>query len=66
MAKVKAKVTPPVSKQISIVVLKGSAAYRDWLGRLTEYSRMPGAVLIDRALMEWAERNGFNEKPPHR
>lgn len=52
--------------QVSIAQLKGSAEWRDWFSRLTEFSRMPGAVLIDLALKEWAERHGFDEAPPKR
>jgi hypothetical protein len=53
------------SAQISIVVLKGSPDYRDWLARFSEASRMPQSVLIDHALAKLAREQGF-EPPPKR
>ncbi len=54
------------SKRGSILILKGSKAYADWFRRLVEFARMPGAVVMDRALTDWAKRFGFGEPPPKR
>jgi hypothetical protein len=54
------------SPQKSVHVVKGSDEWRDWLARLTDFSRMPTSVLVDVALKEWAERNGFPDPPPKR
>jgi hypothetical protein len=52
--------------QKTILSLKGADEWKDWLARLTDFSRMPTAVLIDVALKEWAERHGFPDPPPKR
>jgi hypothetical protein len=52
-------------KQVSILLLKGSPEYREWLSRFGDFSRMPTAVLVDRALTKLAKEEGF-EPPPRR
>jgi hypothetical protein len=47
------------------LLLKGSPEYREWLSRFGDFSRMPTAVLVDRALTKLAKEEGF-EPPPKR
>jgi hypothetical protein len=54
---------PKHSNQVSILLYKGSPAYRDWIGRFSESSRMPLTVLIDRAVAKLAKEEGFEEPP---
>ena len=56
----------PSGKPVSIVVLKGSREYRDWLSSFSDFSRMPISVLIDRALAKLAKEEGFPDPPPKR
>jgi hypothetical protein len=49
-----------------VVTVKAGAEWKAWFGRLVKFSGMPAVVLIVRALMEWAQRNGFDEPPPAR
>jgi hypothetical protein len=48
------------------ILIKASPEWHAWFTRLAESSRMPGVTLIDRALAEWAQRDGFGEQPPKR
>jgi hypothetical protein len=49
----------------TILSLKGSREWSEWLGRLGTKFRTSKAGIIDRALTEFAEKNGF-EEPPER
>jgi hypothetical protein len=50
----------------SITTLKGSAEWGAWLERLAEFDRNTIVGLIDRAVAEYAQNHGFQEKPPRR
>jgi hypothetical protein len=52
-------------ERVSILLYKGSRAYRDWLALASKSKRMPVTVIADVAIAEWAERNGL-EPPPER
>jgi hypothetical protein len=65
MAKSKPSSDTPADKPVSIVVLKGSPAYRDWVNSFAKASRMPLSVLLDVALAKMAKEEGF-EPPPER
>ena len=47
----------------TILSLKGSPEWSQWLGDLSTKLRSTKAGIIDRALAELAERNGFREPP---
>jgi hypothetical protein len=47
----------------TILSLKGSPEWSQWLGDLSAKLRSTKAGIIDRALAELAERNGFREPP---
>lgn len=47
----------------TILSLKGSPEWSQWLGDLATKFRTKKAGIIDRALAEFAERNGFREPP---
>jgi hypothetical protein len=53
----------PSGKNISFRV---SGEYSEWLERLAKRHRTTLAGLIDRAIAEWAESQGFDEPPPER
>ena len=50
-------------ERVSIILYKGSRAYRDWLRAASKSKRMPATVVLDVALAEWASRNGLPEPP---
>jgi hypothetical protein len=50
----------------TILTLKGSEEWREWVHRLAGHMRTKAPDLIDRALVEIAERNGFKERAPKR
>lgn len=49
----------------TVVNLKGSPAWGDWLGEISERTMIPASKLIEVAMKEWAERNG-HPAPPKR
>ena len=46
------------------LVIRGRAAWRDWLGRYAARRRVTQATLIDPVLAESAQRDGFPAPPP--
>ena len=50
----------------SITTLKGSPEWAEWLEGLARHFRTTVTGVIDRALAEWAETNGYPVKPPPR
>jgi hypothetical protein len=65
MAKKKAPEPKPDAGKVreTILSLKGSPEWSQWLGDLATKFRTTKAGIIDRALAELAERNGFREPP---
>lgn len=61
--KKKRKVGAPSPKTIGFRV---SGEYGEWLEGLARRYRTTLAGLIDRAVAEWAENEGYEEKPPER
>jgi len=70
--------TPPVPKRRgrpkgtgggpkgNVLSIRGSEAWRDWVGRLADHNRLKGADVIDGALVAFAKQEGFNEPAPRR
>jgi hypothetical protein len=54
---------PPQPKTIGLRV---SGEYGEWLERLAKRHRTTVAGIIDRAVAEWAESQGYEEAPPTR
>lgn len=50
----------------NVLSIRGTAEWRDWLGRLSDHSRLKAADVIDRALILYAKQEGFTEPPPKR
>ena len=48
---------------VSIINLKGTAAYRGWLSGLSKKTHIPAAVIVRLALAEWALKNGHPSPP---
>jgi hypothetical protein len=53
----------PAPKTVGIRV---SAEYADWLEELARHYRTTIAGVIDRALAEWTETQGYPKRPPVR
>jgi hypothetical protein len=49
-----------------IIGIRSSPEWADWLERLAEHYRTTVAGVIDRALAEWTEAQGYEERPPRR
>lgn len=55
-----------VERQAVILTMRGSGEWKEWLQRLGKHCRLKTAVLIEQALMEYAEKRGFTDVPPER
>jgi hypothetical protein len=51
--------------QVSIITLKGTDAYRDWLSAESKRTHIPAATIVRLGLAMWAEKNG-GKKPPEK
>ena len=54
---------PPRRPTLSI---KSTEAWREWLGDLADHCHMPSTVVIDQALILYAEAHGFKKPMPKR
>ena len=56
--------TNRVPEKATLAVLKGGPEFRAWFRRLQTQTRLPGALILDAALVEYARARGFDEPPP--
>ena len=47
-----------------IIGVRASTEWREWLERLAKHYRTTVAGVVDRALAEWTEAEGYPERPP--
>lgn len=52
-------------EKATLAVLKGGPEFQAWFHRLRDQTRLPAALLLDAALVEFARAKGF-EEPPQR
>ncbi|SIN83684.1 hypothetical protein SAMN05444166_1193 [Singulisphaera sp. GP187] len=50
----------------TVIAIRGNPAWRAWIHRLAGHMRLKSTDLIDRALVELAQRNDFPEPAPKR
>jgi hypothetical protein len=62
----KKKSSPKPVKQHSILTLKGTEEFSDWLKRLADHTGLPVTNTIDQALLHFAKSQGFDEPMPRR
>lgn len=53
----------PSPERLSVLNLKGSPEFRDWLNEASEKTRIPIATIVRDSLGMWAESRGLS-KPP--
>jgi hypothetical protein len=49
--------------RVAVVVLKGSAEYREWLNGISRETLIPVAAIVRDALAKWAKQRGHAEPP---
>jgi hypothetical protein len=54
------------SRQYKTVGIYASIEWTEWLEKMAQHYRTTVAGLVDRALSEWAQTNGYPERPPLR
>lgn len=64
MAKAKSKSSRDVRQ--TVISIKGTAEFRDWLARLADSERITVVQLLEKAVVEYAERKGYGEPAPRR
>ena len=57
-------VPKPEPSKSTLAVLKGGPEFTSWFRRLQESTRLPGALILDAALVEFARAQGFEPPPP--
>ncbi|MFO0957369.1 MAG: hypothetical protein U0800_07860 [Isosphaeraceae bacterium] len=60
---VQAASSPEKPAQTSIINLKGTDEYRDWLRAQSKRTHIPAASIVRLGLALWAEKNGASEPP---
>jgi hypothetical protein len=63
--KKKALAPPPKASKgfVSVINLKGSAEYQEWLSSLSKKTHIPAAMIVRLALSDWAANNGHASPP---
>jgi hypothetical protein len=60
MSKVKQSSSPEPpggkTRRMTVMTIKGTVEWKEWLDRFADFSRLPSTVLIDIALAEWAKQ----------
>ena len=54
----------PNVEKATLAVLKGGPDFQAWFHRLRDQTRLPAALLLDAALVEFARSKGFDQPPP--
>jgi hypothetical protein len=49
--------------QVSVITLKGTEAYRDWLAGESKRTHIPAASIVRLGLALWASQNGGKTPP---
>jgi hypothetical protein len=57
--------TEPDRSQVSVINLKGTGPYRDWLSSVSKKTHIPAASIVRLALADWASKNA-HQPPPER
>ena len=50
----------------TVLTIKGTDEWREWLERLGKHLRTPASTIVDHALVRYAKEMGFKEEPPER
>lgn len=53
----------PVRTQASVINLKGTEAYREWLAAESKRTHIPAASIVRLGLALWADQNGAKAPP---
>ena len=54
----------PPNEKAAVAVLKGGTDFQAWFKRVQDQTRLPAALILDAALVEYARAKGFDEPPP--
>lgn len=54
------------SRRSTVLTIRGTDEWREWLERAARHSRMTVSTFVDLAVAKLASENGFAEPPPQR
>jgi len=66
MAKKAVKAREPEVTGDTSMSIKMTVRFRDWIGRLADSERLTSVQVVEKALVEYAERRKFPEAAPRR
>lgn len=56
----------PEPDKMTVVSVKMTIPFRDWITSLADFDRLSQVQLIEKALVEYAEKRKFPQPPPRR
>jgi hypothetical protein len=66
MGKKKASKPKPSEPRQTVLTIKGTEEWKDWLNELSNFLRIPTSTIVDLALVKYAKDVGFTKEPPKR
>lgn len=54
------------SRKATVLAIKGSAEWKEWLDRAARHCRVSTSALVDLALTRYVKEQGFDDPPPQR
>jgi ribosomal protein L16 Arg81 hydroxylase len=57
---------PEPGPRRTVLTIKGTEAWSQWLNRLADHVRLPASTMVDHALIRYAKEMGFSEEAPKR
>ena len=57
---------PDMPPRVSAVTIKGTPEWKAWVERAADHCRDSVSAMFDKAVTEYAKKNGFEEPPPRR
>jgi predicted transcriptional regulator len=62
----KSRPAPPEPSGDTAMSIKMTVNFRDWISRLADSERLTSVQVVEKALVEYAERRKFTEQAPRR
>lgn len=57
---------PEPSRRATVLTIRGTPEWREWLDRASRHCRMSASTLVDLAVAKFVREQGFSEPPPDR
>jgi hypothetical protein len=57
---------PPLGPRRTVLTIKGTDEWREWLEGLSDFLRTPTSTIVDHALVRYAKEMGYQQPAPKR